>query len=121
MTLALLSLLLVGPLTPASLSPSRRGPQGTGPFHVSGSPCLLADLTPDDPPLPDPTRRTRQRPRAYLDNECSSNDPQSEEATGPGARGLADPAGPSSRRWDEAALCLPFHFPRIYALCTLLI
>jgi hypothetical protein len=121
MTLALLSLLLVGPLTPASLSPTRRDPQEKGHILVSGGPCLLADLTPDDPPRPDPVRRTRQRPRAYLDNEPSSNDPQSEQASGPGARSLTGPAGPSSRRWDEAALCLPFHFPLIYALCTLLI
>jgi len=120
MTLALLSLFLVGLLAPASLAPTRRDPQEKGPIRISG-PCLLADVTPDDPPRPDPVRRTPRCPRAYLDNESSSNDPQAEDATGPGPRGRTGLAGPPSRRWDEAALGLPLHFPRIYALCTLLI
>jgi hypothetical protein len=121
MTYALLSLFLVGLLTPSSLFPSRHGLPEKGGILVGGCPSLLADWTPDDPPMPDPTRQTRQSPRAYLDNESSPNGPQPEGASAPGARSLAALAGPPSRRRDEAALGLPFHFPLIYALCTLLI
>src|SRR5205823_5841525 len=74
MTLALLSLFVVGLLAPAYLPPSRRGPQENGAILVGGGPCLLADWTPDDPPLPDPARQTRPRPRAYLEDEPSPDD-----------------------------------------------
>jgi hypothetical protein len=121
MTLALISLFLVGLLAPTSLLPSRQGPPVTGGILVCGGPYLLADLTPDDPPLPNPVQRPRQRPRACLDKESSPDDLQPEGVSASGTRNRATQAEPPSHRRDEVTLSLPYHVSLIYALCTLLI